>query len=86
MEKLIFTLCALTAAACATLLLRGYFRTRFALLLWSGLCFVGLTVNNVLLVLDKLVFPHTDLSMWRLVTALVATLLLLAGLILERDT
>lgn len=85
MDKLIFALCALTSAACAALLLRGWLRTRFALLLWSGLCFVGLATNNVLLVLDKLVFPTVDLSLWRLLAALVGTLLLLAGLILERD-
>lgn len=85
MEQVIFSLCALTAAACAALLLRSWLRTRFPLLLWSGLCFLGLTANNVLLVLDKLVLPDVDLSLWRLGTALVATLLLLAGLILQKD-
>lgn len=83
MDKVIFSLCALTAAGCATLLLSGYLRTRFRLLLWSGLCFVGFTVNNVLLVLDRLVLTTVDLSTVRLVTALVSVLLLLAGLILE---
>lgn len=83
MDKLIYGLCAFTAAACAALLLRSYARTRFPLLLWSGLCFVGLTANNVLLVLDRLVFPQLDLSTWRLGVALVATLLLLGALILE---
>lgn len=83
MEHWIYGLCALTAASCATLLLRTYLRTRFRLLLWSGLCFAGLTVNNVLLVLDRLVFTEADLSMWRLGVALGAVLLLLGGLILE---
>jgi hypothetical protein len=85
MEQLIFGLCALTAAACATLLLRGWLRTHFPLLLWSGLCFVGLTLNNVLLVLDKMVFTDVDLGTWRLAIALIATLLLLGALILQRD-
>lgn len=83
MDKLIHAMCALTALACAALLLRGYLRTRFRLLLWSGLCFAGLTLNNVLLVLDRLVFPQIDLSTWRLEVALVSVLLLLGGLILE---
>jgi hypothetical protein len=85
MSKLIFALCALTSLACAWLLVRSYLRTRFRLLLWSGLCFGGLTVNNVLLLLDRLVFIELDLSLWRLSIALLSMLVLLAGLILERD-
>jgi hypothetical protein len=85
MARAIFVLCALTALSCAVLLLRAYFRSRFRLLLWSGLCFVGLTANNVLLLLDRLVFTEVDLSTWRLVVALVAVLLMVAGLILESD-
>jgi len=82
-DKLIYGLCALTSAACAGLLLRSYFATRFRLLLWSGLCFAGLTLNNVLLVLDRLVYTAVDLSTWRLVVALAAILFLLYGLIVE---
>lgn len=85
MEKLIYALCALTAAACAALLLRTYLRTHFRLLLWSSLCFFGLTVNNVLLVLDRVVFTDVDLSMWRLGIALAAVMVLLGGLILEES-
>ena len=86
MDKLIYGLCALTSAACAALLLRSYFGTRFRLLLWSGLCFIGLTLNNVLLVLDRLVYTAVDLSTWRLLVALVAILFLLYGLIMESSS
>lgn len=85
MKELIYTLCALTSLTCAWLLLRSYFRNMHKVLLWSGLCFVGLSVNNVLLVLDKIVFPSIDLSTWRLVMALVGPLLLLYGLIWEDE-
>lgn len=85
MDKIIYALCALTAAAAAALLLRAYLRTRFRLLLWSGLCFAGLTVSNVLLVLDRIVFQSTDLAIWRLSASFVAVLLLVGGLILEGD-
>ena len=85
MDKLIYGLCACTALACTLLLLRGWLRTRHRLLLWSGLCFAGLTANNVLLVLDKTLLSETDLSTWRLATALVAVLLLVAGLVIESD-
>jgi hypothetical protein len=83
MDKLIYGLCALTALSCAVLLLRSYARGRVRLLLWSGLCFVGLTANNILLILDKLLFTSVDMSIWRLSVALVAVLLLVVGLVLE---
>ena len=47
---------ALTALACTALLLRGYAASRVRLLLWSGLCFGFLTLNNVLVAVD-LVHP-----------------------------
>lgn len=86
MDKWIYSLCAMTAAAAAILLLRGYANTRFRLLLWSGLCFTGLTLNNVLLVLDRIVFTAVDLSTWRLAIALASVLLLLYGLVMESGT
>jgi hypothetical protein len=83
MDKGIYGLCALTSVMCAWLLLRRYAEVRHRLLLWSGLCFAVLTINNVLLILDR--FATVDLSLWRLASALIALLLLLFGLIWERD-
>jgi hypothetical protein len=87
MDKVIYGLCMLTSLWVAWLLLRSYARTRFRLLLWSGLCFLALTVNNILLILDQVVYPGptVDLSTWRLGAGLVAVLLLVGGLILESD-
>ncbi|MEJ8837227.1 DUF5985 family protein [Ramlibacter sp. AN1133] len=81
MAAVIYSLCALTSLSCLVLLWRSYRATRSGLLFWSALCFLFLTVNNVLLVLDKLFFPDVDLGMWRLVAAGVAVLLLLVGLV-----
>lgn len=81
MSELIYLLCAATSLICAWLLLRTYRRTRFPLLFWSGMCFSALALNNMILVLDKLVFPDIDFSVWRSLTALAALLLLLFGLI-----
>ena len=81
MGSVIYSLCALTALVCAGLLLQAYGRSRYRLLLWSGLCFVGLTANNILVILDKTVFPDIDLSTLRLAVALIAMLVLLYGLI-----
>lgn len=81
MATLVYVLCALTSTACAFLLLRGYARSRFRLLLWSGLCFAGLALNNVLLVVDKRVIPEMDLSVWRTLPALAGIALLLYGFV-----
>ncbi|MGH8607512.1 MAG: DUF5985 family protein [Gammaproteobacteria bacterium] len=85
MAAVIYTLCALTALLCAVLLLRAYRRSRYPLLLWSGLCFMGLTGNNALVVIEKLVIPDADLSTWRLLIGLLAMLVLLYGLIWKVD-
>jgi hypothetical protein len=50
--NLVYLLCAATSIVCAILLIRGYRRARERLLLWSGACFIGLALNNVLLVID----------------------------------
>jgi hypothetical protein len=71
----------LTALLCAFLLFRAYGRSHRRLLMWSGLCFAGLTLNNLFLVLDKLVFPNIDFSIPRSVSALFAMSVLLWGLI-----
>jgi hypothetical protein len=79
----VYILCALTSAACAWLLLRTYARTHHRLLLWSGLCFAGLSANNVLLFIDMRVLPEIDLSVWRTLPALAAVLVLIYGLVWE---
>jgi hypothetical protein len=84
MAALIYSLCALTSLSCAVLLWRAWGAVRHRLLFWSALCFAGLTLNNALLVLDKVVYPvEVDLTTWRLCAALLAVLLLLVGLIWE---
>jgi hypothetical protein len=83
MAEAVFTLCAAASTLCAALLLRNWWRTRSRLLLWSSLCFVGLALNNILLVVDRVLVPDIDLGLLRTSTALVALLLLLYGLIWE---
>lgn len=85
MAALIYTLCALTSLAAATLLWRQYRKTRFRILFWSALCFFVLTLNNLLLVLDRFVFTHVDLTIPRLATAAIAVLLLVFGLVWEHE-
>ena len=86
MAYFIYALCALTSLLCAWLLLRGYRRNGYRLLLWSGLCFAGMTINNLLVIIDRVFLPDSvSLVTWRLTAALVALLPLLYGLIWEEE-
>lgn len=85
MAGIVYFLCALSAAGCAILLLQSYARSGYRLLLWSGLCFIGLTLNNLLLVLDKIVIPDGDMSLLRSAVALTAMCILLYGLIWDLE-
>lgn len=85
MSEAIYILCAITSLTCACMLLQRYRRSGHRLLFWSGLCFAGMTINNLLLVVDKLVFTELDLLPLRQISALVAVLMLVYGLIYEKD-
>ena len=83
MAPAVYLLGSLTSFLCALLLLRAYRRTSHKLLLWSWLCFAGLTLSNVLLFVDLVLIPHVSFYRLRLSTAAVSMLLLLYGLIWE---
>lgn len=83
---LLYLMAALTSLGCMVLLFRGYARTGARLLLWSALCFVALSVNNILLFLDFIVFPtQLDLRLYRLLAALAGVLFLLYAFIWEAE-
>ena len=85
MRPAAYILCTLVCLVCAVMLLRGYFRGRHRLLLWSGLCFAGLTLSNVFVFLDLVIYPQVDLYLWREITAAVSMLILLFGMIWEGE-
>jgi Family of unknown function (DUF5985) len=84
MAEVVYVLCAVTSAICAGLLVRAWLATRVRLLAWSAGCFLLLTVNNVLLVVDLVVVQDTDLSVARTAAGLAGLLLLLYGLVYDR--
>jgi hypothetical protein len=81
--NVVYILCFATSALCAVLLYRGYRSSGARLLFWSALCFVGLALNNILLLVDLRFVPDVDLSTWRMVPALAGVAVLLYGLIWE---
>jgi hypothetical protein len=84
--EVVYLLCFFTSAAVAVLLLRAYIRSRARILLWSGLGFVGLCLNNLLLVIDMMVIRDVDLSIIRNIPALVGLSILVYGLIWDSET
>jgi hypothetical protein len=78
---IVYLLCFLTSAACAWLLVRSYRTSQARLLLWSGLCFLFLAGNNLVLMLDLVVFQDADLRLLRHVLALSAVSILLFGFV-----
>jgi hypothetical protein len=86
MASIVYILVTLITFLCAVLLLRGYRNVGKRLLLWSGLCFVGLTISHVLLFIDLAIVPATiDLYIPRLATAAASMLLLIHGLVWESE-
>jgi hypothetical protein len=83
MAEVIYLLCAVASTACVVLLGRSWRRQRTGLLLSSLLGFTALAANNCLLFIDLTLFPSLDLALLRNGTALLAVVLLLAGLIWE---
>ena len=79
----VYILCLLTSAACAWLLGRSYRRSGVRLLLWSSICFAFLAANNLVLVLDLVVWPapEVDLRLPRVLLALAAVVSLIWGFV-----
>ena len=83
MSTAVYALCAVTSIVCAVLLVRSYLAGRVRLLLWSALCFIGLAINNLVLFLDREIFPDVNLEYIRHGSSLAAVSVLLFGLIWE---
>lgn len=85
MERLpaiVYALSALASIVCVILLWRGWKRTGVKLIMWAAWCFVGLALNNLMVLLDHFT-PNRDLSEVRALPALFGVLVLAYGLIRE---
>jgi hypothetical protein len=83
--SMVYLLCALTSTLCAVLLLRKYRLRRAPILFWSSLCFVGLALNNSILFVDLVLIPEVDLSVLRMIPAVVGFAVLLWGFVWHTD-
>ncbi len=85
MAEAVYVLCVLTSALIAGLLLRGYRRSKQRLLLWTGIGFVGLCVNNILVTFDLMMGSRTDLSLVRNIPTLIGGACVVFGLVWEHE-
>lgn len=85
LPSVVYLLCFLSALACSILLLRAYLGSRSRLLLWVGLGFSALTLNNLLLVLNLVVWRGADLWAARQAAAALAVGILLYGFLWEAE-
>jgi Family of unknown function (DUF5985) len=82
---IVYGLCMLTALMCAWFLLQAYRKTHYRLLFWCSLFFSMSAMNNVFLVVDKVIYQDIDLTVYRYLVALAGLCVLLPGLILEPE-
>lgn len=83
---IVYLLCFLTSSSCALLLIQGYRRSQARLLMWSGLAFVLLAANNLLVLIDLTVLRDiATLQLPRLLVSLAAVMVLLFGFIWDLE-
>jgi hypothetical protein len=85
MAELIYGLCTVLSLSIAVMLWRQQRRVPTRMIYWTALCFTGLALSNLLLVIDKLVFPELDLRVLRNSVSLLSIGLLLFGLVYEDE-
>jgi heme/copper-type cytochrome/quinol oxidase subunit 4 len=85
LKMILFALAVVSSFACMVLLFRGYLQKRVRLLMWGALCFVGLTINNIMMFTDLIIFPQGDLRLFRLIPALAGAACMVYALIWEPD-
>lgn len=79
------SLAVLMSVACTLMFLRTYARTALRLFWWTALCFVCLSVNNVLLFINFVLLPELDLRLYRFASSAAGLVFLLYGLIVEAE-
>lgn len=84
-QSSVYLLCFLTSFGAMWLLLRSYWQNRSRLLLWAAIAFVALAANNLLLFVDIVLLPDTDLRPARFATAFIGIAVLLYAFIWELD-
>jgi hypothetical protein len=84
-ETAVYILCFLTSGLCAVLLGLGYVQSRSRLLFWMTVSFTFLSLSNLGVVLDAVVFPGVDLRILRKAPALIGVAVLIYAFVWEAE-
>lgn len=79
----VYFLCSIASATCAFLLYRSYRHNRNQLAFWTAVAFSLFALNNFFVVMDFVIAPGMDFSLFRTVPLAVGAGFLLFGLIWE---
>lgn len=79
----VYILSVVIGVACAVLLARGHLRSPSRLLLSASMCFAGLALNDIGLIVDVFVLPDISLVAVRSLPALLGLAVLVRALIKE---
>lgn len=81
MAEIVYGLCVALSLLCAVLLVRAHRERGGALLAWSAVCFVGLAMGSVALLVDFELGDSADLSVLRAGITAASMLALVIGLV-----
>lgn len=81
MAETVYLLCAVTSLGCTLLLLKAYTTQKTSLLLWSGICFLFLFLNNLVLFIDLALVTQVDLSLYRNLLILIGVFIFIKELV-----
>ena len=79
----VYFLCALASATCAFLLYRSYIHNKNQMAFWTAVAFTLFAINNVFVVVDFVLVPSFDFSLFRTIPLAVGAAVLIFGLVWE---
>jgi len=79
----VYALSVLVGAACAVLLFKAYRRSPSRLLLSAAICFGGLALNDLGLIVDVFVLPDVSIVAVRSLPAVIGLAILVRALVKE---
>jgi hypothetical protein len=82
-SSVVYFLCTITSTLCAVLLYLSYQKTGARFLFWSAICFLCLALNNLLIFVDLILTPSIDLSVMRIIPAVIGFALFLWSCVWE---
>jgi len=79
----VYLLCAIASSTCAFLLYRSYHANRNQMAFWTAVAFSFFALNNFFVVIDFVIAPGLDFSLFRTIPLAIGSGVLIFGLVWE---